>query len=165
MDGNDTLLEGDQMRKAGHRGADQPDSLLGGQLLVRDDPGILLADVGVLVQVLVQPGAREGPAEGQLVQAGGAGRDDDAVELEVLDLLLDERLAGIGADEHVGRREDDIRKAANLFGHSLHIHDVGDVAAAVADEDADTRLLTSSVPRRMRLGCILAHGAISSASV
>ncbi len=75
--------------------ANKPDGFLGGQLFVHHHPGILLADVGVLVEVLVQARPAKGLSEGEFMKAGRARGHDDAVEVELLDLLLDHRLAGI----------------------------------------------------------------------
>ena len=57
----------------------------------------------------------------------GAGGHHHAVELELPDLLFDERLAGVGADERVRRREHDPGHARGFRRDALHVHDVGDV--------------------------------------
>ena len=56
-------------------------------------PGDVLADVGHLEEVGVEAGVRAGAAEGLLVQVRRAGRHDHAVELLLLDVLLDQLLA------------------------------------------------------------------------
>ncbi len=53
----------------------------GGFFLVFMDPGAVLADVGHLAQVGVEAGGFGGFAEGLFVHPGGAGGNDDAVEL------------------------------------------------------------------------------------
>ena len=125
LDRDAPLLERDEVRGAGDRRAHQARGLPRRRLAVLDDPGDLLADVDVLEEVLVQAGAVDRPAEGHLVQGRRAGGHHHAVELELPDLLLDEGLAGVGADERVRRREHDPGHARRLRRDALDVHDVG----------------------------------------
>ena len=66
-------------------------AVVGLALLVH--PGAVLAQVGHLAQVGVEPGLGHGAAEGRLVHARRAGRHHHAGELVLLDGLLDHVLA------------------------------------------------------------------------
>ena len=103
----------------------------------RVDPRALLADVdlGVLVRVHAAPGGDAPERVG--VELRGAGGHDEAVEAELLDVLGDLLLAGLGAGEHGRPGDDHGLLAERLGGDPLDVDVVGDVAAAVADVDAD----------------------------
>ena len=103
----------------------------------RVDPRALLADVdlGVLVGVHAGPGCHAPERVG--VELRRAGGHDEAVEAELLDVLGDLLLAGLGAGEHGRAGDDDGLLAERLRGDPLDVDVVGDVAAAVADVDAD----------------------------
>ncbi len=68
-----------------------------GLFLILMDPGAVLADVGHLHQVGIEAGGFGGFAEGLFVHPGGAGGNDDAVEVMLADRFFQEVLAGIGA--------------------------------------------------------------------
>ncbi len=70
--------------------------LQGSGWLMRVYPGILLADVGHLKEEGVQPRLSHAGAEGWFVQANRTRRYHDAVQLVLLDILLDLALPGIG---------------------------------------------------------------------
>jgi hypothetical protein len=119
-----------------------------GRVAVR--PRALLPDVALRVHVRVEPGALRHRAEGRQVQLGGAGGDDDPVEALGLDGLLHLLLRRVGAGEQegLGHRHPGLarRRGADL----LHLHEVGDVAAAVADEGADLRRAHRAPPAAAR---------------
>ena len=110
--------------------------------LVGVDPRDLLADRHELAQVGVEAGALAGAAERLLVHVRRAGRDDDAVEPQLLDVLLDQLLAEARAHERVVAGHDDPVRPEPLGRPVADGRDVdgpGDVRAAVADVDADPR--------------------------
>ena len=118
-------------------GAQDALGLLGGLARVLRHPRGVLADVGHLQQVGVEPGIGGRLAEGRLVHRGRAGRDDGPRDAVLLDVLLDQVLAGVRAHVLVLARDGDV----GLFGRPARdLCDVdlaGDVGAAVADVDAD----------------------------
>jgi len=92
----------------------------------------------------------------------GSSGDDDAVEVQLLDLLFDHGLARIGTRKHVGRRDHDARNAADFLRHALDVHHVGDVPTAVADEDADPRLSRSAFQKPARPACCRSYPLLPS---
>ena len=96
----------------------------------------MLADVRHFEHVPVQAGALDGAAEGGLVHARRAGRNDDAGEAVLVDGLLDGGLAGFGAGVHQVGGVDDFREVESIFGDLGTVDCACDVAAAVADENA-----------------------------
>ena len=133
---------------------------------VRMRPARLFADVRGQEEVRVQAAADDGPAEGRLVELRGAGRDDDPVEPQVLDVVDDGLLALVGAHEHDVARDRDAVQAAASLRDPVDVDDVGDVAAAVADVDADP--LAGRGPGRwltLALRCCPVGGSVWSAMV
>ena len=88
----------------------------------------------------LRPGLAQGVLEDGLVGARRAAGDDDAVEVVLLDRLADEREAVRGARVHRVGGERHAGQLPGVLGDALDVDDAGDVAAAVADEDADARL-------------------------
>ncbi len=122
----------------GDPGPDEAEGLVGGRVLVvAVDPRALLADVdlGVLVGVHAGPGRHAPERVG--VKLRRAGGHDQAVEAERLDVLGDLLLARLGAGEHGRPGDHHGLLAERLRGDPLHVDVVGDVAAAMADVDAD----------------------------
>ena len=115
---------------------------LGGRarVVVGVGPGALLADVhlGVLVGAETRPLGHL--PEGEGVQLRRAGGHDDAVEVLLLDVFDDLLLGGVGAGEHGGLGHHHVRVGLQLGDHLVDVDVVGDVAAAVADVDADASL-------------------------
>src|SRR5450756_815003 len=108
-------------------------------------PARLVADVGHLEEERVEPGLAQGVLEDGLVGARRAARHHHAVELVLLDLLANQREAvagarvqGVGGVFHAGQR-------LRVLGDVLDVDDPGDVAAAVADEDAHAWFLAGDV--------------------
>ncbi len=104
---------------------------------VQGDPGALLPDVGHLHQVRIEAGAAAGPPEGRLVQLGRAGGHDDPGQTQLLNILLDELLARLGAHEPVMPADGYSRERCREPGDAFHIDRVGDVGPTVAHVDAD----------------------------
>jgi hypothetical protein len=98
----------------------------------------VLADVGHLAQVRVQPRGIGGLAEGLLVHARAAGGNDDAIELMLRDRLLEKVLPRVRAHVLVIAGEGDAGDLRRPLCDLLHIHGAGDVLAAVANKNADS---------------------------
>ena len=106
--------------------------------------------VGVRVEVRPLGDA----AEGDLVQLRRAGRDDETVEPLLLDVVDHVVLRAVGAGEHRGLGDHDARLVLQRVAHRGDVDVVGDVAAAVADVDADAPLLghTGTTSGDLRVG-------------
>src|SRR5450756_78734 len=128
-------------------GAGDVDGLFGGLAAVLVDPAAVLADVGHLAHVLVEAGLVAGAAEGLFVHMWRAGGHDHAGEVVVLDGLLDELLARVGAHVLVVLGDGDARVVLEGLGDSLAVDGTADVLAAVADEDLS--LIHISEPTRL----------------
>ena len=136
--GHADLLERLEQARLGDRCPDQAARLeRRGERTVGVRPAGLLAHVRGLEQVGVHPGPDDRPAEGGLVELGGARGDDHPVQAEILDVVDDRLLPLVGAHEHDVARNRDAVQAGRLRGDPVHVDDVRDVAAAVADVDAD----------------------------
>ena len=103
----------------------------------------VLAHVGHLEQERVEAGVGGRLAEGGLVHRRRAGRHDHAVHAELLDVFLDQVLAGVGAHVLVLARDHHVGLLGRPGGDLLDVDLAGDVAAAVAEVDGD--LLVSHV--------------------
>ena len=103
------------------------------------DPGAVLADVGHLDQVGIEPLRCGRLAEGLQVHVRRAGGDDDAGQPLGGDLLANQRLARVGAHVLVGRRADHAGQLGGRGRGLLHVDVAGDVLAAPADKYADPR--------------------------
>ncbi len=146
VDGDDLFPQRLQGAGPGRRHADQLPGLGGRpQRGLGVHPGVLVADVGHFQQVLVAAGGLEGVHENALVGLGGAGGHHHPVEAVFGDRLLHQLLGVLAAGEEVLAGKHHVRQRARVFHHRFHIHDAGDVDAAVADEDADARLLGADV--------------------
>ena len=122
----------------GDAGADQPERLAGGAVVVVGvRPRALLTDVHLGVLIGVEPGPPGHAAEGERVQLGRAGRDHHAVELVLGDVLGDLLLGGVRAGEHGVTRHHHVGVALDGSDDLVDVDVVGDVASAVADVDAD----------------------------
>ena len=119
-----------------HGQAHQLGGLVGIGFLVAADPGNVLADVGHFEHVTVEARAFYRAAEGGLVHARRTGSHHHAVQLVFVDGGLNGGLARFGAGVHGVGGVDHIGVAAGDFGHLGAVHGAGNVAAAVADEDA-----------------------------
>ena len=139
LDGVQRLVE----RQAMDLRAQDALGLLGGLVLVLGDPGAVLAHVGHLEQERVEAGVGRGLAERGLVHGRRAGRHDDAVHAELLDVFFDQVLAGIRAHVLVLARDHHVGLLGSPGGDLLDVDLAADVAAAVAEVDGD--LLVSHV--------------------
>ena len=137
-----------------HLGDRHPDRLyrlLRVCLFIFPDPGDMLPDVRHLEEIAVEARLFNGPPEGELVHAGGAGGHHDAVEPLPPDRLLDLILSRLGAGIHVIGGIDDARQLPRLFRDPRDVDRARDVVAAVADKYADSHLRrTPSVSPGMR---------------
>ena len=114
-------------------------------------PRVLFANVHLGVGVWIQAGPLRDAAEGEEMQFGRARCHDQAVEVLVLDRLDDVLLGAVGAREQRRLGNHDVRLVFERLLDLRDVHDVGDVAAAVADVDADAPLAhaTTSITRRV----------------
>ncbi len=117
--------------------ADQLDGLPGRLVPVRVDPGAVLADVGHLDQVGIDPGLFRGLAEGLQVHVRRAGSDDDGGEAELLDFLQNHLLPRFGAHVLVIDGTINTADAGDLFGDLFAVDRPGDVLAAPTSKNAD----------------------------
>ena len=101
-------------------------------------PGAVLADVGHLAQVGVEPRGLGGVAEGLLVHARRAGGHHDPVEPVFGDRLLEQALPGVGAHVLVVGGEGDAGQLGGGRRHLFHIDGAGDVLPAVTDKNTDS---------------------------
>jgi hypothetical protein len=119
-----------------HYALDDLDRFLGSSgLVVLVHPGALLADIGHLEAVGIEPHLLGCFTEGRFMQLGRAGSYDHAGQTVLLDGIFDHILPGLGAHVFVLSREGNLREFPQLLGHLLHIHTAGNVFAAVADEN------------------------------
>ena len=139
VDGRDAdLLERLQHFGLRHRRADECDGLFGGRLrTVRVGPAGLLANVRRQEQVGVHAAANHGSPERRFVEFRGAGGHDDTIQPEGLDVFDDGLLAFVGTHEHDVAGDAHAVERGRLGGDPIDIDYVGDVAAAMADVDAD----------------------------
>ena len=101
-------------------------------------PRAVLADVGHLHQVRIQPGALRCLAERLQMHVRGAGGHHHSIKFFRLDLFADHRLAGIRAHVFVVHRTAHAGDLRGGLRHLRHIHRAGDVFTAPADEDSDS---------------------------
>jgi hypothetical protein len=155
--GDADLLERLEQARLGDRRPDQAAGLQrGGRGAVRVRPAGLFADVRRQEEIGIHPGPDHGSAERGLVELRGARGDNDPVQAEILDVVDDGLLPLVGAHEHHVARDRDAVQAGRLGGDPIDIHDVRDVAAAVADVDADPLCRTR---RRERIAGLVRHRA------
>ena len=108
-------------------------------------PAILLPQSDVVVQVRIQPGALYGPPEGLLMQENGTCSHDDPVDTVFFNVVGDQLLARIRAHELIAPRNDDVGKCPERFRDQITAHGIADVAATIADINADARFLRRNV--------------------
>ncbi len=97
----------------------------------------MLADVDHLEIKRVQSARGDSVAERVLVQQRRAGRHDDAVELVLADVLLDQLLPRVRAHVFVIARHHHAGKFGDVLRDGGAIHHPRDVVPAVADVEAD----------------------------
>ena len=145
MDGNFFHLQGLVVRHALDGGAGQGLGLGGGLRAVGVHPRVVLADVDHVEEERIQPAGRDRVAEGAFVEQGRAGGDDDPVQVELLDVLLDELLARIGAHVLVVAGQDHAGKLLDVFRDRRAVDHAGDVVPAMADVETDAHVCFSGV--------------------
>jgi hypothetical protein len=99
-------------------------------------PGAVLADIGHLAEIRVEPGGIGSFPEGLFVHPRGAGGHDDTVEVVLGNSLFEKVLARIGAHVFIIAG---IGNAGDLLrgpGYPLNVNGSGNVFAAVADKYA-----------------------------
>ena len=112
---------------------------------VHVDPGALVTDVGHVVEVHVESTVPACFPEEGLVGPGGAGCDDDPVEVVVGDELGD-LVEGVLCARVFGLfRDNNVRQGLCVLGDLGYVHDGTDVDTAVADPNTDPGLLSGDV--------------------
>ena len=146
---SDGLEEPGQRRKAarsGHRHPHQIHSLFRGSVrFVHVHPGALIANIGHLEQVAVQPGLLKGLLEQRFVRARRTGRDNDPVQAMRLDLLSDPVLGILRARVHVRFRIHHVGQGHRIVCHVGRSHHAADVEPTGADKHAHARRLAPDV--------------------
>jgi hypothetical protein len=147
--GEPGLVKGRELGDLGHGHAHLVHGPSRGRLGVGGvDPRALVADVGHLQEVLVQPGGLQRFPEERLVRPGCAGGDNDPVQPVLVDEAAQAALGVLGAGEEGVVHMDHVRKGLGRLGNGAHVDHPGDVDPAGADEDADARRLPEHVPCR-----------------
>jgi hypothetical protein len=102
---------------------------LGGRtlLVMGVHPTILVADIGHLEQVFIEPFTFQYLAKDGLVRPGRTGRHHHLVNHPVLDILADDFLSGIGTHEQILSRHSDIRQGFGMFADLFNIDDAADI--------------------------------------
>ena len=137
------FLKGFLKMHAGNRRGHQLLRLLRGNLAVRMHPGTLLPDIGLLEIVGVDPTLLHDLSKGRLVHPGGAGRDNHSVQLMFPDIFPNHLLSRIGTHVLVILGEHDIRKGLCVIPHGGHVHNRGDIDAAMTDVNPDPHAASS----------------------
>ena len=123
-------------------------------MLVHVDPGALVADVGHVVEVLVQSSVPAGLPEQGLVGPRGTGCDDDPVEVVLGDGLGDRLQAVLGASVLGLLGQNDVGQGLGVLGDGRDVDHGSDVDSAVADPYSDPGLLSGDILLgRVHLGC------------
>lgn len=99
------------------------------------DPGDMLADIGHLEKVGVQPGIGTGFSECRFMHKGGTRSYNYPVEKMLLNVLLDDRLSGVRAHIGVCAGKNYIWEFLGMRGDLLDVDDASDVCAALTHID------------------------------
>jgi hypothetical protein len=125
-----------------HRHSHQVDGFGGGGFgFVNVNPTALFPQVSHFEQVRIEARAFEHLPEGGFMEPWGAGGDHHAVKPELGNIFPDALLTGFRARIEDISRKGDIFKFGALGGDPPAIHCSGDVQSAMADKDADSRIL------------------------
>jgi hypothetical protein len=108
---------------------------------VNVNPTALFPQVSHFEQVRIEAGAFEHLPEGGFMEPWRAGGDHHAVKPELGNIFPDALLTGFRARIVDISRNNDIFKFGALGGDPLAIDCSGDVQSAMADKDADSRIL------------------------
>ncbi len=125
-----------------------------GSFPIRRHPGNVLAHVCYLNKEGIQPGSFCGPAKGLFVQQWTAGRYDNAVQLMLGDVALDQRMSWVRTHVFVRLRHRDIGQLLSEFAEFLHVDRGRDIGPAVADINPGPGLI---------IGCN--HGSLSAGTM
>jgi hypothetical protein len=129
-------------------------------MLVR--PGCLFANVDMLREIGIHPSAPDGSPKGLLMQKRRARCDNHTVKILLKDVIANQMLARVGADEGMNLGNCDSRNEARSLGHAFHIHNIRDVPAATADVDSDPRLLVVHFPIIVWITHSLPHKTVAA---
>ena len=159
---DDVLLvsgQGSKPARFGHRHAHQVLGFLRGRLrLVHVHPRALVADVGHLEQVRVQPRLADSLLEQRLVGTRRARGDDHPVQAVCFDFLLDPLLGVLRAGVEVALHVCYVGQRPDVVHHLRHVHHPADVEPAETDEHPDAWWLAPDVALRWVL-LLLHQGA------
>ena len=126
--------------------------LLGGLLrLVHVNPGTLVADIGQIKEIGIQPHLVYRLLEKRLVGARGTRGHNHAIDAVLLYNLLHRFLGILGAGEHVAPGIDDVRQSLGILTDCFHVDGAGDVDTTVANKDTNPW----RVARNVDLGRVL----------
>ncbi len=132
-----------------HRHPHQVLRLLGRPLpIVLVNPRALVADVGHLKEVRVEPRLPDGLLEERLVGERCTGRNDDPVQVQFPHPLNDAPDGILGAGVEVVLRVDNPRQGGRVLCHRRDIQIPGNVGTAFADEHPNAQVFSGNVPLR-----------------
>ena len=117
-------------------------------------PAHLLAHTHVLIEIRIQSSARDGAAESLLVQGGRAGPDHNPIDAVFANVFFNHGLPGIGAQRHVGARDDDVGQFLQRCGHLIDVDHIADVAAAATGVHPDANILITGFNRHWLIGLV-----------
>ncbi len=120
--------------------------LLRGGLAVPVHPTALLADVGHLAEIGIEPCRAAGVAERPLVHARAAGGYDNAIEPVLPNVGADHLLTRVRAHVAIGAGHGNARQRPRVVPDGVGVDDVADVGPATADEHADRRVCHDGLP-------------------
>jgi len=137
-----SALEGLKPEGPGHSHSHQVDGFAcSGLGFVNVNPTALFSQVSHFEQVRIEAGALDHLPEGEFMEPWRTGGDHHAVKPELGNIFPDALLTGFRARIVDISRKNDIFKFGALGGDSLAIDRSGDVQSAMADKDADSRIL------------------------
>lgn len=110
----------------------------------------MVANVGHLKQVRIQPGLAQTVAEQRFVSARRATGNDDPVQIAFFDYFADVFDAVLGAGVEVGFGVADVGESGGVVGNGRYVHKPGNIRPTVADKNANARLLGRYVPLRRK---------------
>ena len=109
-------------------------------------PGTLVPNVDHFKKIFVNPGAGEGILKERFMGFGRTGRYYHPVKPFLLDHLPHLVLGILGTTEHILLGKYYAGQTLCKLHHRRNIHNAGDVGAAAAYENTDTRCIPSNIP-------------------
>ncbi len=109
------------------------------------DPGVLVADVGHVKEVLVQPGLADSLLKKRFMGSGGTGGHDHPVDPLFLDDILHLFLGILGAGEKIILYMDHMGEGSGIFPDSRNISHPADIDTAVTDKNPHPNILSTNV--------------------